>query len=716
MIPALLVLAGSVLSAGPDASRPVDFDTEIVPLLTRSGCNAGACHGAAIGRGGFRLSLLGGDPARDHDSIVRALQGRRVDLGRPDESLVLAKPSGRLDHEGGVRLKGGTPAFHRLRDWLRDGAPRSGTRKLVDFAIEPADSVAGSPGASVPLRATASFNDGSRDDVTPWTVFSAVDPDAVRLDADARGTAAVVTRPGRNVVLARFLDRVVAVTLTLPMGDGPVDLAGEPRVNFIDDEVLRTLATLRVAPAPPADDRTFLRRVRLDLTGRLPDPEEVGTFLADRDPSKRSALVDRLIASDEFAVYWSYRLGELFRLGAAGQDAEGAAALHAWLRDRVARGTPFPEVARTLLTATGDPKEFGPAHFYKVAGDARSQAEYVAQVFLGARVQCANCHNHPLDRWTQDDYHGLAALFARVERGADGVVRLSGRGEVTHPATGEPARPRIPGARDLGPDTADGRAALADWLGGQENPFLARALVNRLWRALMGRGLVEPADDLRPTNPATHPALLDRLASDFAANGYDLRHTIRRIVLSAAYGRSGALTPSNRADDRFYSRALPRALPVEVLADALADVTGVAERFDGVAGGVRAVALVGPQVGSESLDVLGRCPRQAGGCDSTGGSAGGLAAALHRLNGPVVNRRLTDPAGRLRALLGSGRTIEEILENFYVRALGRPMSPDEAAFWAGQFAGAGGDPGARSAVLEDAVWALLNSSEFLTNH
>lgn len=697
--------AGVILIASgvPGAAGSIDFETEILPVLTRAGCNAGACHGAAVGRGGFRLSLFGADPSRDHDTIVRELEGRRVDLARPDESLVLAKPSGLIDHEGGVRLKRGGPGFDRLRDWLRQGAPRGGGRRLEGFEVLPKDSIVAVAGASVPLTASAQFSDGSREDVSQWTVFVSVDAIAVALEkAEAR-----VNRPGRHVVLARFLDRVVPVTFTLPIGERPVDLSEARRVNFIDDEILGTLGTLRLNPAPPADDATFLRRVRLDLTGRLPSPEEVRAFLAEPNREQR---VDRLIESPEFADYWAYRLAELFRLGATGQDAEGAGALRDWLRDRIARGSPFPEMARDLLTATGDPRLFGPAHFYKVVGDPRSQAEYAAQVFLGARVQCANCHNHPLDRWTQDDYHGLAALFARVERRADGLIRLSGEGVVTHPATGEPARPRIPGTRDLRPEEfADGRVPLADWLGEPSNPLLSRAIVNRLWRALMGRGLVEPADDLRATNPATHPSLLDRLATDFVEHGSDLRHTIRRIATSASYGRSSASGP----DDRFYSHALERPLPVEVLADALADVTGVAGLFSGQPEGIRSIALVGPQVASESLDVLGRCQRTSG-CEVADGAGGGLPSALHRLNGLVVNRRLTDPNGRLRRALASGLAEREILNDFTFRALGRNPTAAEGAFWDQQFAGQSATAGA--AMLEDAIWALLNGSEFLTNH
>ena len=343
-------------------------------------------------------------------------------------------------------------AFERLRDWLRAGAPRTASRRLVDFTVEPARAIVARSGQEVALRATARFDDGVIDDVTGWTVFVANDQGAVELRTESGRTSARATRAGQNVVVARFLDRVVPVELIVPMDDRAVDLSGEPRENFIDEHVLSLLETLRLPAAPPAGDDAFLRRVRLDLTGRLPGLDERSDFLADTDPARRMKLVDRLLASEDFVEFWTYRLGEMLRIGAPGQDGDGARAFQGWLHGQLRSRTPLDALVRALLTAQGDTRRLGPAHFYATAADARAQAELVAQAFLGARLQCANCHNHPLDHWTRDDYHGLAALFARVERSSDGVIRLAPRGEVTHPATGEPARPRIPGARFLEPN------------------------------------------------------------------------------------------------------------------------------------------------------------------------------------------------------------------------------------------------------------------------
>jgi hypothetical protein len=703
MIPTGLLLVA--IAAPPP--RAIDFDTEIVPVLTRAGCNAGACHGAAAGRGGFRLSLLGGDPAADHDAIVHELEGRRVNLARPDESLVLVKPTGAMSHQGGIRLDIEGPGAKRITDWIAAGAPRLKARRLTRFEVGPVDRVVEKVGAEVPLRASARFDDATSEDVTAWTVFTTTDPAAVEIDAD--GARATVRRRGQHVVIARYLDRVAPIRLTLPLADTPVDHAKEPRASFIDDEVLRTLTVLRLPVSPPADDAMFLRRVRLDLTGMLPPPEEVEAFLADRAADKRAKLVDRLLNSDAFADYWAYRFASLLRVRALPNEKAGAAAFHGWIREQVRRGTPLDAVARELVTAVGDSHTVGPANFARLTTDARGQAELVGQVFLGVRLQCANCHNHPLDRWTQDDYHGLAAVFAKLDRGR--VVKVGTRGAVTNPRTGEPAVPRIPGVRYLDPGT-DGRPEFAAWLTAPDNSQFARATVNRLWRAMFGRGLVEPADDLRDTNPATHPELLARLADDFVRHGCDVRHTLRLIALSETYGRGGTALPGNRADDRFYSHAYRRPLEAEVLADALADVTGVSDKYGDEPAGTRAVTLSDPRTPAPSLDILGRCSRESS-CE--GASAGaGLSAKLHQLNGELVNRKVAASEGRLHRAIAAGRSDDEIVAEFYLLALGRRPSAAECDYWRGQRAVAGND--GRTAWLEDFVWSLLSCAEFRTNH
>lgn len=699
----LLLLA---LLPGADPVRPVDFDSEIVPVLTKAGCNAGACHGAAAGRGGFHLSLLGGDATADYEAIVDELEGRRINLARPAESLLLAKGTGSLVHGGGTPLKSDPAAAERVLSWIGSGARRGKGRRLTRFEVSPSQGIVEKPGAEVPLRATARFDDGPDEDVTHWTAFASSDPAAVEIDGPR--SAAIVQRRGRHVVIARFLDRVVPVQLTLPLRDQAIDLSGERRTNFIDEEVLKMLALLRLPPSQAADDAVFLRRVRLDLTGRLPSPEETRDFVGDRAGDKRTRLVDRLLRSEAFADLWTLRFATALRIRTLPGETQGARAYHEWLREQIGRATPLDQVARTLLTATGDSHVIGPANFARMAADARGQAELVSQAFLGTRLQCANCHNHPLDRWTQDDYHGLAAVFARLERGRE--VKLSARGGVTNLRTGEPAIPRIPGERNLAP-TADGREELAAWLTAPENRYFARATVNRLWQGMLGRGLVEPVDDLRDTNPATHPELLDRLAADFIEHGYDIRHTLRLIALSETYGRRAEPVSGQAADDRFYAHAYRRPLDPEVLADAIADVTGVADRYGDEPAGTRAVALFAPSVPAPALDILGRCSR-AGSCE--GGSAGaGLAARLHLLNGELINRKIAAEDGRLHRLIAGGRGNAEIIAEFHLRSLGGEPSPSELAEW---LKGVESIDGAeRTAWLEDFVWSLLNCKAFVEN-
>jgi hypothetical protein len=692
---------------------PVDFDTDVLPILSKAGCNAAACHGAAAGRGGFKLSLFGGNPAADYDEIVHQLEGRRVNLAKPETSLVLLKPTGQLDHEGGDRLEYEGADAKLLEQWIAAGASRRQLRRLVSLEVEPAEVVVPRTGMQLPLKVEAVFDDGTRRDVASQAIYTPGDPAAIEADANGRLT---VHRRGRHSVVVRYLSLVRTAHVTTPLADEQIDLSAAPRFNWIDEQILQTLEDLRLPPSPQADDATLLRRVTLDLTGRLPTPKDVRDYLADDDADKFRKLVDRLIESPEFTEYWTYEFAKLLRIRAQPQESQAANVFHAWVRERLAQGTSLAEMATALLTAEGDTHTNGPANFYRVAGDARAQAEYVSELLMGVRLRCANCHNHPLDHWTQDDYHGLAAVFARIERGRN--IRYVARGEVTHPATGEAAVPRIPGETFL-PADADGRPALAQWLSAEDNPYFATVMVNRLWKSLMGRGLVEPTDDLRATNPATHPPLLDRLAEDFIRHNYDLRHTLRLVANSAAYQRSSRTTDANRVDDRFYSHAIAKPLHAEVMADALADVTGVRESYGNLPPGTRAVSLVDPKTPSESLDILGRCSREDS-CEASGDEQGGLTTKLHLINGPLLNAKIMAPQGWLQKSLlgdrstGEVRTIDDIIEDFYLRALGRFPRENERTYWQQQLNAQ--DQRQRRERLEDFVWSLLNCTEFTTNH
>ena len=699
-----------------EATAIIDFENDLIPVFTKVGCNAGGCHGAAIGRGGFHLSLLGGSPRQDYETIVHEFGGRRVNVARPDESLLFTKPTGIVSHGGKQVLAEDGEGAALLLQWVEQGARFSTQRELKSVVITPHEQAFKAVGSSVALKATAHYANGSKRDVTRWTVFEAEDASSVSIDEHA--ARATVQRRGRHIVIARYLGWVVPIELFVPLGDKAVDLSKEPRHSFIDDEILHTLGSLRIRPSAMADEATFHRRVVLDLTGRLPSPKEVDLYIASTAAEKRQELVDRLLASNAFVESWAMRLGRLLRLRSQ-QDknkititSKAVRTYHGWIVDRLRSGTGYDEIAQALLTGTGDTETVGPAGFYNSTEDPLLQTEFMTEALLGSRMRCANCHNHPLDKWTQDDFHGLTAIFAKVTRGI--TVRLSPLGKAIHPLTGQPARMKVPGVRFLPEDTKDGRAALAEWVTSKDNPYFAKAIVNRLWKSMMGRGLVEPVDDFRATNPATHPALLNRLAEDFVAQGFDLRHTLKKIAMSATYARSSKAMPSNASDDRYYSHAIKKPLEPAVLADAISDVTDVPGRYGDEPLGTRAVQLSDASVRSDALDILGRCARE-GSCESSPAPTGALPRKLHLFNGDLLNARISNPDSRLQTMLRAGTAPIVIVREHYRLALGRRPSSAEASFWQEQVEDAISDD-ERRAVLEDFVWGLLSSSEFQTNH
>lgn len=708
-----LTLIVAVASAGRAEDLPeetVDFRNDLIPMFTKHGCNAGACHGAAIGRGGFKLSLYGGDPKSDFEAVVRQMNGRRVNLSNPEESLILLKPAEYVEHGGGTIFDDDSESAQLLIDWIKQGGSSELRRDLTSVEITPRKHIAKFLGETVALRAVAHYSDGTSRDVNRWTIFSAEDPSAV--DVDPESATSKVVRRGRHIVVARYLSKVVPIELVVPLTDSDLDLSDEPRNSFIDDEILESLETLGLTPSPPCDDATYLRRVYLDLTGRLPSAERVNEFLEDGRSDKRKVLVDELLQAEEFNEYWTLQLAKLLRIRPQQDDTQGALTYHRWVADQIENDVSYQQFARALILATGDTHEFGPANFYRTVSGQREQAEFASELFMGSRLRCANCHNHPLDRWTQDDYHGLAAIFAKVERGR--VVGEKPNGQTIHPRTLEPAIQRIPGEQFLAENSTDGRRQLADWLTDSSNPYFAKAIVNRLWKRMMGRGLVEPVDDFRDTNPATHPALLDKLAADFQANGYSLRHTLRLIASSATYARSANATAENKDDDRFYSHAARRPLEAEVLSDAISDVLGIAAKYGSEPDGTRAVMLVNPKTPSPALDILGRCGREES-CENTPGAVGGLPQKLHLFNGALLNARIAAKGSRLNQMHSSGKRPMEIVDAFYLTALNRLPSGKERKHWQGQLAELKSNDDQR-AFLEDFVWGLMTCEEFVTNH
>ena len=693
-------------------NEAVDFKNDLIPMFTKLGCNAGKCHGSAIGRGEFKLSLYGGTPSADYDEIVRRFAGRRINLTDPESSLVFMKPAESVEHGGGAVIKHNDDNAKLLIKWIRQGAKYVENRQLKRVEVNPNRFIATKMGEKHPLKVVAQYDDGSTRDVTNLTQFVADDSSAVTIDSKL--ATAKIIRPGRHVVIARYSTEVVPIELISPISETVVDLSSEQRNNFVDHEILAAIAELRLPVSPMLDDPSLMRRITLDLTGRLPEYRRE----TEVDRLNREAVVDDLLASEEFVEFYTLKLAKLLRIQSkidknlVTTTPTAARAFHDWLAQQLHDGVGYDQMAREIITATGDSSEYGPATFYTAVEDARLQTEFTTEVFMGSRMKCANCHNHPLDKWTQDDFHGLTAMFSKLTRSQ--VIRFNPLGKNIHPNTGEAALMKIPGGDFLPKDTKDGRGVFADWLTDRNNPYFAKAIVNRLWKSLMGRGLVEPVDDFRSTNPATHPALLNQLAEDFIEHGYDIRHTLKVIAMSSTYARSSIPVKGNEGDNRFYSHMMQRPVEPEVLADAMSDVLGVAGQYGTEAPGTRAVELRDGAIRSDTLDMLGRCDRT-NSCEGAPSPTGPLAQKLHLFNGKLLNSRIGAEGGRLDKLIKSKETPMKIVNEFYQAALNRQPNTKEVAFLAKLFDDQKPSAEQRDA-LEDFVWSVLTCKEFVANH
>ena len=690
----------------------VEFENDLIPIFTKMGCNAGKCHGSAIGRGDFKLSLYGGDPESDFEEIVRRMNGRRVNLSKPDESLIVLKPTANLKHGGRMVFDDDSESERLLIDWIKQGAKNLKHRHLKHVEVTPRKFVATKTGATAQLKVTAHYDNGKTRDVTAWTTFVAEDSSAVDIDADA--ASAEVRRGGRHIVVARYLSEVIPIVLVSPLNNQAVDLSSEPRNNFVDEYVLRLLAELRLPTSPLADDGTFLRRVTLDLTGRLPEYNH-----ESRVPGfDREAIVDKLLSSEEFVDFYTLKLAKLLRIQSKNDKnrvtmtTKAARGFHNWIAEQLRNGVGYDQIASQIITATGDTTKVGPATFYIAVEDPQLQTEFATEVFMGSRMKCANCHNHPLDKWTQDDFHGLTAIFAKLTR--QQVVKINPLGSAIHPNTGEAAQMKIPGEEFLPAATTDGREAFANWLTARDNPYFAKATVNRLWKSLMGRGLVEPVDDFRSTNPATHPVLLNKLAEDFIKHGYDLRHTLKLIAMSATYARSSITVDGNETDDRFYSHMIQKPMEPAVLADAISDVLGLASQYGSEQYGTRAVELPDGSIRSDALDILGRCDRSKS-CEGAPSPTGPLAQRLHLFNGGLLNDRVGAVGSRLDQFIKAEMRPMEIVEDYYQTALNRPPNEQEVRFLSMLLNPAKSSKEQRN-LLGDFVWSIATCKEFVTNH
>ena len=713
------VTAVPALGAG---ERSVTFERDVQPILTRAGCNAGACHGKARGQNGFALSLLGFDADSDHEAIAKEARGRRVFPAAPEESLLLRKASAKVPHAGGPRLEAGSPMYETVRRWIADGMLRTpaDAPRLDKVIVAPTDRTL-AHGESFALTVTARFSDGSVEDVTRLAAFGSSEPTLVAIGADGRVKAGPI--PGEATISARFggLFANCDVSIPLPEPVPPERYAALPRSNFIDGLVWTKLRKLGLTPSAPAGDATYLRRAFIDVIGRLPTPDETRAFLADTSKDKRTKLVDRLLDRPEYADHWANKWVDLLRPNPYRVGIKAVFNLDGWIRDAFRRNMPYDEFVRRIVAAKGSTFEQGPATIFRDRREPEEIAPMVSQLFLGIRLECAKCHHHPFESWGQEQFYEFAAYFARVGRkgtglsppisGSEEVVFAGKSGTVKHPLTGKVLPPKaLFGSAPVDDDPdADPREALARWMTSAENPYFARVIVNRVWADLMGRGIVEPVDDLRATNPPSNGPLLDALADDFRRHGCDLKHLIRTIMASSAYALDSAPDDRNVADTHNFSRHYRQRLRAEVLLGAISDVTGVPDSFPATPPGSRASTIWTHRVESLFLDTFGRPdPNQDPPCERTADTS--VVQALHLMNAPDLHRKVTSDDGRAARLAKGEMSPKAIVEELYLLTYGRFPTDEERAVGEGLFS----EPKAnRRASVEDLLWALLNSAEFV---
>jgi hypothetical protein len=713
---------------GTDQNGPVSFPEEVIPVLSKAGCNQGACHGAQFGQGGFKLSLFGYAPEEDFQAIVRQWSQRRISLVVPADSLILKKAVLEVPHGGGRRMHVGSNEFETLRAWIAAGAdgPVSDEPRISGITVLPTERLY-QLDQGQQLRVVAHYSNGVDRDVTHRTRFDSLGKGI----ADVSHTGYVTAiRKGQTAIMVRYRGRAKVSLVVSPFTDGVV-LSEFTTFNFVDEHAKTSWQKLGLRPSPLCGDEQFIRRAFLASIGTLPTPERVERFLDSRDPDKRTALIDELLGLtgdpkrdiyvESWSALWGQKWGDLLRNNRKQVGDIGMWAFANWIQNSLRENKPMDQFVREILLAQGSSYQYGQANFYKVADEPTDLAETTAQVFLGVRLQCARCHQHPFESFSQTDYYGLAAFFTRVDTkrssdfggfGNDTIVFVKSSGSIKHPRTGKVMQPVPLGAAPL--DTSqerDLRRPLADWLTSPQNPLFSRNLVNRVWGYLMGVALVEPIDDLRATNPASNPELLDALAEDFVANGYNLRKLMRTIMVSRVFQLSSTATAENAADNRFCSHYISKRLSAEVLLDAIDTACGTQERFSGVPLGTRAIELPDPNFQSYFLDTLGR-PQRIVACECERTAEPNLAQVLQLVNGELVHRKLTDDKGRIAQLIVHKTSDEDAFRELYLVTLSRRPTAAEIEHCR-TILGAADN---RREGLEDILWAIINGREFMFNH
>ncbi|WP_169975549.1 DUF1549 domain-containing protein [Tautonia rosea] len=707
-----------------EVADPRRFEHEVLPALTKAGCNAGACHGTPTGKDGFRLSLRGYDPVLDYTTLAREVGNRRVNPFDPEQSLVLLKGSGAVPHEGGVRFTPDDPTYQIVRDWIAEGLDPEpeGLPEPIRLEVSPGDRVLDLPSTSQQLSARLIYDDGSIRDVTRLARYESSDETIATIEP--RGLVRKVGT-GETTILVNFETLVTTVRLIFREPVDGLAWSDPPANNFIDEHLAAKWELLRLPPSELCDDMTFLRRVSIGVIGLPPTPEEIRAFVNDPSPNKRERVVDDLLNRTEYVDFWTMKWADRLGCNQRYTGHKGAFSYYRWIRDQVAENTPFDEFVRAIVTAKGPNYSNPPASFYRRIRNPEERVETVSQLFLGLRLQCAKCHNHVADRWTQDDYYGMAAFFSEVnykngpqffaQYNKEETVYLRPGREVRQPRTGQVMAPKPLGAEPPEiPEGADRREALADWITSPDNPFFAKAAVNRIWHHLMGKGIVDPVDDLRASNPPISEDLLDALADDFVAHGFDVKRTIRLICTSRAYQLSAEPNAFNAGDDRYFSRSLVELLPAEVLLDAISQATGVEEKLFHLPSGTRAVEVPDGEFNHPFLRTFGQ-PLRSEACECEREEDSTLEQALQLVGGRTVHRKVSAEENRIGRLMASGADDASVIEELFLATLCRFPTESETAFALDRL-DAATDDADRRRVAEDLLWSLLNHPEFLFRH
>ena len=713
---------------GAQAPFTWSFRNHVIPVMTKMGCNSGACHGALAGKNGFKLTLRGYDPDVDFDTLTRQSNGRRVSLSSPADSLVLLKPTLAIPHGGGKRFAVNSLEYRVIAEWIAAGTPRPSDNdpQATGLEVYPASAIL-KPEGEQQLVVRAKYSDGQVRDVTRWVKFSSSDEGVATVDDSGH---VKMTGFGEAAVTLYYQSKVLYSRLSVPFANkiDPTIYTKFQRNSFIDDLVMAKLKALNIAPSAVCDDSTFIRRAFLDAAGILATAEEVEDFLADKSPDKRQKLIDGLLKRDEYVDYWAYKWSDLMLVSSRKLRSNAMWSFYYWIRDSVKTDKPWDQFAREIFTSSGNTRQNGALNYYVIHKDPIVIAENATQAFLGQHLTCARCHNHPLEKWTQKQYYQFANLFSRVgekngDEPGDVVIFAKASGNINHPRLLKPLAPAPLDGTSVPLDSpVDRRLPFAQWLTSKDNVYFQRAIVNRIWGNFMGRGIVDPVDDVRATNPASNQELLDALCKDFVDHRFEVKHLIRTIMNSASYQLASEANATNQSDNKYYSKYIVKRLPAEVLLDAMSQATGVATQFSGYPAGTRALELPDTQVKSEFLASFGRPPRIV--CDAAErSSAPSVAQALHVINGDTLNRKLMAPDAYPALAIKLGLSDAKTLDHLFLSAYSRYPTNAEKQPMLAALRKAREAPGstdvqreARRQALEDMMWATLTSKEFLFNY